>query len=508
VPAAVRGKSRLFQLFSIASHRSRLRRCGAVLAALPAISLICGEALAHTGEGGFVLLLPTGYYLLGGTAVVAASFLLIALIPGDRLRRRAEARWTVVTLPGGNWARTARSCANGLASLLLVLLLLIGCLGNTDPLDNLLPLTIWTVWWVGLVVLQAICGNLWSWLNPWILPGRALHRLIWRGGGAGARHYPVWLGYWPASLAFLAFAWFELIYPAPADPLRLAIAGGFYSLWTILGIACFGADAWLSRAEPFSNFLALVGRLSPVMVTEQEGKRVLQLGCPGARLLELEPLPASGVVFLLLVLAAVSFDGLGSTFWWLGLGGINPLEFPGRSAVIGFMTLGLIAAWLALTGLYFAAIWLGERLAGGRSMGSHGDPRSVRRLAGSLVISIMPIAVAYHVAHYLTDFLVNIQDVWVSISDPFEREWDLFGTAGDHVSTALLSNYDSVRVIWNIEAGAIVLGHILAVAMAHMAMRRLVPDRAAARAREVPLAILMVFYTLFGLWLLATPHAG
>ena len=80
----------------------------------------------------------------------------------------------------------------------------------------------------------------------------------------------------------------------------------------------------------------------------------------------------------------------------------------------------------------------------------------------------MPISIAYHIAHYLTDFLVNIQDVWVAISDPFERDWDLFGTAGYHVTTAMLNDYQSVRLIWNIEAAVIVLGHILAVALAHL----------------------------------------
>jgi hypothetical protein len=471
------------------------------MAALPAMSLVCGGALAHTGEGGFVLLLPTGYYLLGGTAAVAVSFLLIALIPGDRLRRLVEARLTLASLPGGKPIRCLRSCVNGAASLLLVLLLLIGFLGNTDPLDNLLPLTVWTLWWVALVVVQAVFGNLWSWLNPWILPARILRRLFRLGEGS-SRRYPDWLGYWPASITFLAFAWFELIYPAPADPTQLAIAAGLYSLWTILGIAWFGGDAWLSRAEPFTVFFTLVAHLSPFRVTQQKGPR-LQLAWPGAGLLDIAPLPASGVLFVLLVLAAVSFDGLGSTFWWLGMGGVNPLEFPGRSAVIGFMTGGLIAAWLALAGLYFVAIAIGARAAGAGD-----DFLTVRRIAGSLVVSIMPIAVAYHIAHYLTEFLVNIQDVRVAISDPINRGWNLFGTTGDHVSTALLSNYDSVRVIWNIEAGAIVLGHILAVAVAHVAMRRLVPDRAAALPREVPLAVLMVLYTLFGLWLLATPHAG
>jgi len=488
-----------------------------VLAVLPAMIFTCGQALAHTGEGGFVLLLPTGYYLLGGTAAVAASFLLIALVPGDRLRWFAEARLTLAMLPAGNRMRIARGLANTLATLLLILLLLIGYFGNTDPLDNLLPLGIWTLWWVGLVVLQAVLGDVWSWLNPWVVPAALLGRLLDRGDTSPLWRYPEWLGYWPASIAFLIFAWFELVYPAPADPTRLAEAATCYSLWTIAGIACFGAQAWLGRAEPFSIFFSLIARLSPFVVTqgvttqdvmtqERAGLRRCRLAWPGAGLLGAAPLPVSGVLFILLALAAVTFDGLGSTFWWLGIGGVNPLEFPGRSAVIGFMTLGLAASWASLAGLYFAAIWLGGKLA--RAMGGDQARLSTAAAAGALVISIMPISIAYHIAHYLTDFLVNIQDVWVAISDPFERDWDLFGTAGYHVTTAMLSDYHSVRLIWNIEAAVIVLGHILAVALAHLIGRRLWGEGRAVRVREAPLAVLMIFYTLFGLWLLATPHAG
>jgi hypothetical protein len=42
--------------------------------------------------------------------------------------------------------------------------------------------------------------------------------------------------------------------------------------------------------------------------------------------------PASGVAFVLVALASVSFDGLSRTFWWIALAGENPLEHPGAQA--------------------------------------------------------------------------------------------------------------------------------------------------------------------------------
>ena len=95
------------------------------------------------------------------------------------------------------------------------------------------------------------------------------------------------------------------------------------------------------------------------------------LAFPGAALAGASPLPLSGVLFVLLTLSTVSFDGLDRTFWWLDLGGINPLDFPGRSAVMGQNSFGLLAMWAALSGAYGAAIWLGQRLTGGAVDSGH-----------------------------------------------------------------------------------------------------------------------------------------
>ena len=53
-------------------------------------------------------------------------------------------------------------------------------------------------------------------------------------------------------------------------------------------------------------------------------------------------LGAAGLAFVTLLMAAVSFDGLAESFWWLARIGINPLEFPGRSAVMLANSLGLV----------------------------------------------------------------------------------------------------------------------------------------------------------------------
>jgi hypothetical protein len=472
-----------------------------LLLAFIAATCIPDTAWAHASEKGFVLLLPTGYYIAGGTLAVAASFLLLLFLPTVTVERIVAARLELCPLP-----RVPKLLTSGIAFVLLVLLLLTGFYGSRDPLENPLPLTVWTLWWAGLTIAHALLGNLWAFLNPWIAPYRSLRRLT---GASGTEEqpplrYPARLGYWPAALGFLAFAWFELVDPAPDDPARLAIAVIVYAAVTLLGMLLFGERAWLARAECFSVFFSFVAALAPFRAESPDPacpeRRSLYLAHPGAALAKRDALPLSGVLFVLLTLATVSFDGLHETFWWLGLGGVNPLEFPGRTAVMARNSVGLVALWAALAVVDSLAIALGARLASGRV--------DLRQSLGAFVLAILPISLGYHFAHYLTAFLVNAQYAAVALSDPLERDWDLLGLGHPHITVSFLSNYESVSIIWKLQAAGVVVGHILAVSLTHLIAVARFGSTRAAMASQLPLAILMVGYTLFGLWLLATPTAG
>ena len=87
----------------------------------------------------------------------------------------------------------------------------------------------------GELPVHALFGNLWRYLNPWVGPSRLL--------GLRKALLPYRLGYWPAILGMLGFAWFELIYPAPDDPAILAQAVIVYSIVTWVGMALFGEQA-------------------------------------------------------------------------------------------------------------------------------------------------------------------------------------------------------------------------------------------------------------------------
>lgn len=466
--------------------------------ALAPVSLLClagsaDQALAHGAERGFVLLLPVGYVVLGGALAVAVSFAIVALLPDRLFRRGFACKLRLGPAPGISPVPLSLISAVFLCGLIAA-----GFIGTRDPLENPLPLTIWTAWWAGVVLLHAVLGHAWAWLNPFAGPYGLLDRLS--GGRLAAHRLPFSpaYDYIPALLVFLAFAWFQLVAPAPDDPARLAAAVSVYSLLTLLAVCLFGPELWLAKADSFAVFLRFVAAVSPIQFRSSQhgpGKNDIHLRVPGAGLADLPALPLPGALFVLLTLSSVSFDGLSNTFWWLSLAGINPLDFPGRTAVIGLNTLGLIGVFIVLTLLFTAAVTAGWMLAG--------KPGEFAHLFGRLVLSLIPISIAFHFAHYLTDLLVNGQYAALVLNDPLQRGWNLIGLREFQVTTSFLNTASGSLKIFSIQTAAIVIGHITSIAVAHFLL--LGSRTRQTLALEAPLAILMVAYTAFGLWLLSAP---
>jgi hypothetical protein len=473
---------------------------GGVVAVWPAV------AAAHVGGGGFILLLPTHLYVAGGAIVVAASFALVALVP-PRMFSRLEALSLRLPLGAFPWRDAASTVASVLSLAAVALLVAAGRLGSRDPLANPLPLFVWTVWWIGFTYLHAVLGDLWVHLNPWI----GLYRLMTAAGPlAGWRErpplrYPPSAGHWPAVVGLLPFAWLELIYPAPADPAELAILVAGYVAAHFAALLVFG-ERWLSQAEPFSVFFRMVSWLAPVGVRVRDragpGPRTrleVELTLPTLRLLRTQVGSASLAAFILVTLASVSFDGLSRTFTWLGLLGENPLAYPGRTVLMVPNTLGFAGLLAGLALSYTAAVGLMAPLGGIR--------QPTARLLALFALPLVPIACGYHFAHYLPVFLVDVQHAIRAASDPVARGWDLLGTRDLPVVTSFLSDPARVYAIWHSQVAIVVAAHVAGVTVAHaFALRLLGPAR--ATASQLPMLVLMIGYTVLGLWLLSTPAVG
>jgi hypothetical protein len=287
-------------------------------------------------------------------------------------------------------------------------------------------------------------------------------------------------------MIFFGFAWFQLVYPAPEDPAILAVAVLVYLGVSFAGVLAFGVKDWLGKADPFAVFLAQLGAAAPL------GRGGLRW--PGAGLLSLPVLPVSGVIFVLLTLGTITFA---NTFVWLSVIGINPLDFPGRTPVMAANTLGILLVSGALAAGFFVSVWAGWMWAG--------RPDSLARLCGRLVYSLIPISIAYHFAHYLSDTLVKSQYLLLALNDPLQTDADLLGIGHAHVMTSFQSTASGALAIYAAQTSALVIGHVIGVAVAHsMAVEEgLAPGR--VMKLELPLALCMVAYTGFGLWLLGAP---
>ena len=134
-------------------------------------------------------------------------------------------------------------------------------------------------------------------------------------------------------------------------------------------------------------------------------------------------------------------------------------------------------------------------------------PATFAEIICRLSLSIIPISLAYHFAHYLVALLVNGQYALAAATDPLATGADFLGLGQFYVTTSFLNTRDSVETIWRAQSGAIIVGHIIAVCVAHRISLDLWETERRTTFAQIPLATLMLAYTFFGLWLLASPTA-
>jgi hypothetical protein len=470
----------------------------AIAAAIAALTgAFAAPAAAHGFGERYELPVPLSLYLIGAAAAVALSFVVFGLFVRrtDAPRKRGR-----IALSAGAVRRTLGRPAvlfalRAFTLGLLLLTVLAGLIGNQNPYRNIAPTLVWVVWWVGFAYVQAFLGDVWSVVNPWRTVFDAA-RWLWRRLGGGEQlslglAYPARLGAWPACLLLLAFAWIELVYPHAASPAHIAWLAIGYSMLTWAGMAAFGRDAWLQHGEVFSLVFGTLARFAPTEVRDG----ALALRPFGAGLLDAPPVSTSMAAFVLLLLATVLYDGLIGTGEWAILEEalIPLLGGPGGTVTMAIRTAGLVLLWLA-----FLAAYLGVSAAMSAMVGGRPGPLEMAR---SFALTLVPIAIGYHVAHYLSFLLVQGQYIIPLASDPFGFGWSLLGTAGYRVDIGLVG----ARFTWYGTVAAIVVGHVAAVYLAHVRAMRLLPATGAALRSQVPLTALMVVYTFFGLSIAAQP---
>ncbi|HSB71595.1 MAG TPA: hypothetical protein VLT62_19890 [Candidatus Methylomirabilis sp.] len=490
-----------------------------------------GIASAHGFGQRYDLPVPLSLYVTGAAAAVAFSFVIIAVFVRGTPGLGTYPRVNLLRYPIGRFlAHTLTLLPLKLASTsAFALVILAGLLGNQHPLRNVGPTLVWVIWWVGLAYVSALGGNIWALVNPWKVLFEWTERVYRRfvpGGGLSLRlPYPETLGVWPTVVLFLGFSWVELVSGVSAEPAVLAILTLGYSILTWTGMFLFGSERWLGHGEAFTLAFGVLARLAPTEVRvvgnsvcegcsldcrDRDGECINCYGCfvraePTHRewnlrpyavgLLRNEPISFSMMAFVLLLLSTVSFDGFMATPVWASIEEFMSAHLPDLNGtrLIVIRTLGLVAFPLLFLGIYSLVSALMSR-AGDRR-------RSTGELARSFALSLVPIAVAYHTAHYLSFLLIQGQLLIPLASDPFGFGWNLLGTAGYRIDIGIVG----ARFAWYSAVVAIVAGHIIAVYLAHLVALRTFRDRNPALRTQYPMSALMVGYTMVSLWILAQP---
>lgn len=461
-----------------------------ILAGLATVAVAWPDgALAHGVQGRAETPIPVSAFFWVAATVLVVSF--VGLGVGWSRPRLVRIPWRAVP----RWLEQVAFSPLLIWSLRLivlaafVLLVCAAAFGSTRLNANIAPLAIFVVWWVGLVPVTVLLGDVWREVNPW----STLARLM------GVRELtdralPRWIGWWPATFLLVAWAWLELVFPTAARPRMIAACLIVYTLFTLVAMFRYGWRRWLDHGEVFSVYTAVLATLSPWETREIEGRRRLGLRPPIVGVTALSDRPAS-VAFIGALVATVSFDGLsGSDFW--ATRDVTAAErlikagFESFTAGIIVATIGLLVTLAVVIGAYLVCAWMSARIGGFPNL---------RSVGGDFAHTLVPIALAYFVAHYFTLLVFSGQDIVRLASDPFGNGSDLFGTADYRIDFQLVSP----NAIWAVQVGAIVIGHVVALALAHDRALQLSPSHRTAVASQAPMLVLMVALTVLGLWSLS-----
>lgn len=451
-----------------------------------------GAALAHAFGERYDLPAPLPYFVAGAALTVALSFVVIAWALRRSFGRRAPPS---IVLAQGAWLAAARRLLQILGVALLLLVFIAGAIGDPHPGENIAPTLVWIAWWVGLSLAAACVGNLWPALDPWRALYEAADALARRLGAAGIalnKPYPTARGMWPAASFLLLLAWIEIVFPGASKPSRIALWAGAWTVVNLGGIFWYGRENWQRHADFATRYFDLLGRFAPLAATPDG--RAIVLRWPGAGLLAPVEHAPGRVAFAVAMLATVLFDGLLGTHAWRvfdrTIASLAPQLVDRDDVFLG--TIGIVLTWSALLGAYLAACASAARLL--RADGA-------RRLAQVFAASLVPIAIGYHVAHNFSYFVEEGRGMWALVSDPLGRGWDLFSTANYRPELGVVG----ARVTWYVAIGAIVVGHVVSIWIAHRIALQTFGEHRRAVLASVPLTVLMVGYTAVSLTIIAEP---
>ncbi len=469
-----------------------MRRVWILGSALVAMLVVADRASAHGLGGVRDLPVPGWLFFAGGATVLVLSFLALGVLWREPQLDPSRGRSFPGRVQQILLSDALRVVVGACSVAFFFLLWTAAAFGSDRSSQNLAPTFVYVIFWVGMTITVVVLGNVWSVLDPWrAVAGAAAWVARRLGIERRPRPYPARLGIWPAALLLFAFTALELAYYDPANPRVMAIAITVYSLVTWTGMAVYGRRDWVANGDGFSVYFEFLSRLALFGTRERDGRRELIFRQPFSKLTEMEQRPGV-VVFFAVMLGTVAFDGLSRSSRWVDR--ITELKTSFSDPATADRVVSL-ASLLALVGMvvfvalaYLVAVKAAERILG-----------TDESLAGVFVVSLVPIAFVYALSHYFSLLVVQGQFVFPLLSDPYGSGRDLLGTADYEPKLDVFSP----NTYWYVQVLALVIGHVIALVVAHDRAVATSPTPKVALRTQYAMLALMVLYTVGGMWLLS-----
>ena len=306
--------------------------------------------------------------------------------------------------------------------IILFLLVAPGIFGNESSKTSVAPLILWVFLWIGVPVLGLLFGDIYSKFNP-------LNLFSLKSEKPESVYF--------ACILFIGLTWFELVWRKPGNPLNIAIV--LITLFVCVNLLRYFLKKSLIEVDPLLLLHYLYSKLK-LFNSRPYFRSLLDNIGNLAKLRGIE-------YFVLLMIGTVTYDGLRETTFWYN-------QFGSRTDDMGFSTMMFLIMNLGTILFYRFACFFAIKVGGSDLKLNH-----VSNLFGH---TMLPIAFAYHVTHYLTLLLFESQTFFYRFNDPIGIGMNIL-----NVEEPTINYFIEPLVIWGIQVAVTLLGHMLSVVLAH-----------------------------------------
>ena len=346
-----------------------------------------------------------------------------------------------------------------LGLLVLILLTVPGLINNESAKVSITPLILWVFLWIGVPVLGLLLGDLYAKFNP-------LSILVNREG----RSKNVYI----ASFLFICLTWFELVWTKPGNPRHIGIM--FLLLFVVVSLVQKFYKKTIIEVDP----LLVLHHLYSKMKVTHKAPVFINLLNNLSNLAQLKGME----YFILLMIGTVTYDGLRETTFWFDLFGTRSYET--SFSTIAFLSMNLIVIIFYRFACYFAIRVSREK-------------HDLNEISLKFGHTMLPIAFAYHVTHYLGLLLFESQTLLYRLNDPLGFGWNLFNAQDTTVDYFL-----EPIVLWTFMVIVTLAGHMLSVVLAHDLSVKIFGHQKSDKTQYIFLFI-TVALTLQALFVLSVP---